>query len=65
MPKPSRKRNPAIKGITLDAEALGVTRTHLYLVLTGNRESKPLLKRYRALKREQKKAQQQHNLALA
>jgi len=49
--KPRRKR---IVGITAAAVALGVTRFHLYKVLTGKRESAPLLKRYLALKAAQK-----------
>lgn len=36
-------------GITRDAKALKVSRIHLYLVLTGQRTSHRLLKRYRAL----------------
>jgi hypothetical protein len=32
-------------GITAEAERLGVSRTHLWLVLTGQRESKQLKKR--------------------
>lgn len=35
-------------GITLAATDLGVTRTHLWQVLSGNRESKPLLARWKA-----------------
>jgi hypothetical protein len=42
----SRIRFP---GICADAVVLGVTREHLYRVLTGERRS-PLLGRYRALK---------------
>lgn len=41
-------------GIVQDAELLGVTRTHLYLVLTGQRGSASLMQRYRKLKRNQK-----------
>lgn len=41
-------------GITRDARSLGVAREHLWQVLTGRRKSRSLLKRYRALKHEQK-----------
>jgi len=37
-------------GICLDAESLGVSRVHLYLVLTRQRRSASLLRRYRKLK---------------
>ena len=49
-----KKRKPAIKGITHDAKTLGVTHSHLWRVLTGKRESIPLTRRYRELKRNQK-----------
>ncbi|NOS70079.1 MAG: hypothetical protein HOP33_09125 [Verrucomicrobia bacterium] len=47
-----RFQNPNIKfpGIGKDAEALGVHRIHLYLVLTGARTSHRLLARYNQLK---------------
>ncbi len=45
---PSRVR---FKNICADAATLGVNRIHLYLVLSGQRESRRLMKRYRALKR--------------
>lgn len=45
-----------IVGIVKDAATLGVTRVHLYLVLTGKRPSASLRERYYALKREQHKA---------
>lgn len=38
--------------IVRDALALGVDRTHLYRVLTGERQSRSLLRRYRELKRD-------------
>ena len=44
--KPSRVRFP---GITRDAKRLNVSRIHLYLVLTGQRTSHRLLRRYQAL----------------
>ena len=37
-------------GIVKDAEALGVNRIHLFLVLKGERESASLLRRYQELK---------------
>jgi len=40
-----------IVGVCADAETLRVTRNHLYKVLTGQRESKRLLARYKALKK--------------
>jgi|GEM_PF-3846276 hypothetical protein len=52
MKKARRKRGPTrFRGICADAEALGVTREHLWLVLTGHRVSRPLSCRYRDLKR--------------
>lgn len=38
-------------GIGADADALGVTRQHLYLVLIGQRQSISLMKKYRRLHR--------------
>ena len=43
-----RKRRVRIAGIGAMAAALGVTRQHLWLVLTGQRESRRLLAQYRA-----------------
>ena len=52
-----RKQKSRIRnGITRDAKELGVTRQHLWAVVTHRRESKPLLGRYRALKRSQRQA---------
>lgn len=34
-------------GITIAAEELGVTRTHLWQVLNGKRDSKPLMGRWK------------------
>lgn len=46
------KRGPTkYPGIVRDASALGVTRIHLWLVLTGRRESRSLTARYAALKK--------------
>jgi hypothetical protein len=49
--KPVSRRNK-IDGIVEDAKLLGVTRQHLYLVLTEQRTSYLLLRRYSALQRE-------------
>jgi DNA-binding phage protein len=46
------KKRIRFVGIVANAEKLGVTRIHLYRVLTGERRSPDLLKRYRALKAE-------------
>ncbi|MFA6962424.1 MAG: hypothetical protein WC205_16840 [Opitutaceae bacterium] len=47
---PRSARGPAkFPGIVGAAHALGVNRTHLYLVLSGKRTSARLLKRYHAL----------------
>ncbi len=43
-------------GMVADSAALGVSRFHLWAVLTRRRESKPLLARYRDLKRTQRTA---------
>jgi hypothetical protein len=47
-----RKRFIRFPGICADAKALGVHRIHLFLVLKGERDSEPLKRRYRQLKRE-------------
>jgi hypothetical protein len=49
-PAPTKKlvRFP---GIVSDAQRLGVHRIHLYLVLTGQRQSRRLMERYRALRK--------------
>lgn len=39
-----------IVDIVADAESLGVSRVHLWLVLTGRRPSKSLTQRYHALR---------------
>jgi hypothetical protein len=44
------KRGIRFRGIVSDAIALGVERTHLYRVLTGERPSVSLMRRYRDLK---------------
>jgi hypothetical protein len=48
-----RRLNPRWRfpGLMRDAAALGVNRTHLYLVLAGKRESRSLRARYAELKR--------------
>ena len=43
-------------GIVEDARSLGVSRVHLFLVLTGQRTSKGLLNRYKAFQRQLKGA---------
>jgi len=55
--QPVNARSKRIAGICRDAEALGVTRGHLWAVLKGKRESVPLLKRYTDLKQNQAKPQ--------
>lgn len=50
--KAARRSGPAkFPGIAGDARTLGVSRTHLYLVLSGKRSSARLLKRYLKLRR--------------
>lgn len=50
--KEKPKRGPTkYRGIVRAATDLGVTRVHLWLVLTGRRESRPLLARYEHLKK--------------
>lgn len=46
-----KTRAGRIKGICAAAQSLRVTRAHLWAVLTGRRESKPLLARYHQLKK--------------
>jgi hypothetical protein len=48
--KSESKRRVQFIGICADAVKLGVSREHLYRVLTGQRMSKSLLKRYQELK---------------
>lgn|ERR1035437_6158872 len=45
----TKNRPKRFKGIVAAADALDVTRVHLWQVLTGRRESKPLMARYAAL----------------
>jgi hypothetical protein len=45
-----KSRSKRIAGICAAAKRLGVTRGHLWAVLTNRRESVPLLARFRALK---------------
>lgn len=49
--EPAKQRFP---GIVQDAKALGVSRVHLWLVLTGKRESAALKARYEVLKSRQR-----------
>lgn len=51
-----KKTKRKFKGIVKDAKELGVERTHLYRVLSGQRVSKSLTQRYRSLKEKQKLA---------
>lgn len=56
MPKHTPKAKPRtgkakFPGITADAKALGVTRPHLFLVLTGKRQSVRLLAAYKQLQK--------------
>ena len=46
-----KRRQVRFPGLVTDAETLGVHRNHLYLVLSGRRESASLMKRYRSLKK--------------
>jgi len=46
---PRRARRVRFAGIGEAAAALGVERTHLWRVLTGQRQSRSLLARYEAL----------------
>ena len=55
LPDDTQGKRPARRGtkypdIVRDAKALGVSRTHLYRVLEGKRESVALLIRYQAMK---------------
>jgi hypothetical protein len=45
---PHQSLKASYPGISLAATELGVTRSHLWQVLSGNRESKPLLVRWAA-----------------
>jgi hypothetical protein len=49
--RPKRK-STRFPGIVEHARTLRVSRVHLYLVLTGRRESRSLLRRYAALGKE-------------
>ena len=49
--KRKTRRTESIVGIVKDAATLGVTRVHLYLVLTGKRPSASLKSRYFALQK--------------
>ncbi len=52
--KPDTRGPTEFPGIVEDAKALGVSRTHLWRVLTGQRESARLLARYQHLKAQQR-----------
>jgi DNA-binding phage protein len=51
-----KKRRWRFRGLCANARQLGVTRNHLYKVLAGERESEGLMRRYKELKAEQRKA---------
>jgi hypothetical protein len=55
-PKRTARPNVRFPGITEDSKSLGVTRPHLWMVLTGSRVSAKLTRRYRELKASQKGA---------
>lgn len=58
---PHQSGNARFPGITIAAADLGVTRVHLWAVLSGKRESKPLLARWKAwLKQHPEFAKLQH-----
>ena len=48
----SHRHQVKFPGITEDAKKLGVSRPHLWMVLTGTRTSGSLTRRYHALKTE-------------
>jgi hypothetical protein len=48
------KSNQRLRGIYQAAKALGVSRSHLWRVLTGRRSSASLLSRYEALRGKSK-----------
>lgn len=48
-----RRGKTRFPGLVADAKALGVSRVHLWLVLTGQRQSARLTARYEVLKAEQ------------
>jgi hypothetical protein len=47
-PHQSKGRNVRFPGSSVAAEELGVTRSHLHRVLTGERKSQPLINRWNA-----------------
>lgn len=51
MRKSKLKKARRFVGICAHAERLGVHRIHLYLVLSGKRESRSLLRRYGAMQK--------------
>lgn len=58
--KTELKRAPRIAGICRAANELSVSRQHLQAVLANRRESKPLLDRYRELKRQEREQLKRH-----
>lgn len=55
----SKKKTWKFKGISADAQTLGVTRCHLWYVLTGARPSPKLLAAYEALQKAKRSALKQ------
>ena len=51
----SKKKRKVFAGISADARALGVNRSHLWPVLIGQRHSRSLMLRFDALKAGQSK----------
>lgn len=51
--KGKRKRAVRFRGITRAAADLGVERSHLYRVLSGQRESRSLMRRFQEWEKEQ------------
>lgn len=56
-PPKTRRGETRFPGIKRHAETLGVSRPHLFLVLTGQRKSASLLRRYRELMRSEGRPQ--------
>jgi len=50
-----RETRHVIPGICADARRLGVSRMHLWAVLSGRRESDGLVARYQALQEQQRR----------
>lgn len=48
----AEKRRVLFPGLSTYARLLGVHRNHLYLVLSGRRQSRSLVRRYRSLRKK-------------